>query len=85
MFLKSENEAKRHQDILTDKSKWRSLSRVRLFATPWTLQSMEFFRPEYLSGEFPSPGDHPNSGTKPRSPALQVVSLPAEPQGKPTR
>ena len=32
---------------------------------------------------FPSPGDLPNPGIKPRSPALQVDSLPAEPQGKP--
>ena len=31
---------------------------------------------------FPSPGDLPNSGIKPRSPALQADSLPAEPQGK---
>ena len=30
-----------------------------------------------------SPGDLPNPGTEPRSPALQVDSLPAEPQGKP--
>ena len=30
--------------------KWKSLSRVRLFATPWTMQSMEFSRPEYWSG-----------------------------------
>ena len=30
-------------------SKWKSLSRVQLFATPWTLQSMEFSRPAYLS------------------------------------
>ena len=28
----------------------KSLSRVRLFATPWTMQSMEFSRPEYWSG-----------------------------------
>ena len=27
-----------------------SLSRVQLFATPWTIQSMEFSRPEYWSG-----------------------------------
>ena len=27
--------------------KWKLLSRVRLFATPWTIQSMEFSRPEY--------------------------------------
>ena len=30
-----------------------------------------------------TPGDLPNPGIKPRSPALQVDSLPAEPQGKP--
>ena len=32
---------------------------------------------------FPSPGDLPNPGIEPRSPILQVDSLPAEPQGKP--
>ena len=32
---------------------------------------------------FPSPGDLPNLGIEPRSPSLQVDSLPAEPQGKP--
>ena len=31
---------------------------------------------------FPSPGDLPNPGIKPRSPSLQADSLPAEPQGK---
>ena len=31
---------------------------------------------------FPSPGDLPNPGIKPRSPALQVNSLPGEPQRK---
>ena len=41
--------------------KWKSFSRVRLFVTPWTMQSMEFSRPEYWSGQpFPSPGDLPN-------------------------
>ena len=55
-----------------------------LFATPWAIQSMEFFRPEYWSGwPFPSPGDLPNPGIKPRSPALQADSLPAELPGKP--
>ena len=44
---------------------------------------MEFSRPEYWSGQpFPSPGDLPNRGMEPRSPSLQVDSLPAEPQGK---
>ena len=48
------------------------------------IQSMEFSRPEYWSGEpFPSPGDLPSPGIEPRSPALQTNSLPAEPQGKP--
>ena len=32
---------------------------------------------------FPSPGDLPNPGIKPRSPTLRTDSLPAEPQGKP--
>ena len=45
---------------------------------------MEFSRPEYWSGlPFPSPGDLPNPGIDPRSPALQVDYLPLEPQGKP--
>ena len=66
------------------KWKWKSLSCVRLFVTPWTIQSMEFSRPAYWSGwPFPSPGDLPNPGIKPRSSTLQVDSLPAEPQGKP--
>ena len=60
-----------------------SLSRILLSATPWTIDSMEFSRPEYWSGEpLPSPGDLPNPGIEPRSPTLQADSLPAEPQGK---
>ena len=63
---------------------WKCLSRVWLFATLWTIQSMEFSRPEYWSEwPFPSPGDLPNQGIKSRSPALLVDSFPAEPQGKP--
>ena len=59
------------------------LSHVRLFVTPWPIQSMEFSRLEYWSGyPFPSPGDLPNPGLEPRSPAFQADSLPAEPQGK---
>ena len=66
--------------------KW--LSRVRLFATPWTVAykaplSMEFSRKEYWSGlPFPSPGDLPNPGIEPKSPALQADALPSEPPGK---
>ena len=46
----------------------------------WTIQSMEFSRPEYWTG---SPGNLPNPGIKPRSPALQVDSLPSESQRNP--
>ena len=63
--------------------KWKSLSCVRLFETPWIIQSMEFSRPEYWSGyPFPSPRHLPNLGVEPRSPALLEDSLPAKPQGK---
>ena len=66
------------------KVKMQVASRVWLFATPWTIQSMEFSRTEYWSGYlFPSPEDLPNPGIEPSSPTLQVDSLPAEPQGKP--
>ena len=58
--------------------KVKSLSRVQLFATPWTVAyqappSMGFSRQECWSGlPFPSPGDLPNPGIKPGSPALQA-------------
>ena len=46
--------------------------------------SMEFFRQEYWRElRFPSPGDLPDPGIKPRSPALQADALPSEPPGKP--
>ena len=45
---------------------------------------MKSSKTEYCSGyPFPSPGNPPNPGIKPRSPTLQVDSLPAEPWGKP--
>ena len=51
---------------------------------PWTIQFMEFSRPEYWSGSpFPSPGDLSNLGIEPWSPALQAGSLSDEPPGKP--
>ena len=60
------------------------MSHVRLFATPWTIQSIEFSKPEYWSGQpFPSPEDLPNPGIETSSPVLQADSLPAESQGKP--
>ena len=70
------------------KVKVKSLSRVRLFSTPWTIayqapQSMKFSRQEYWSGlPFPSPGDLPKPGIKPGSPSLQADALPSEPPGK---
>jgi len=39
---------------------------------------------EYRNGlPFPSPGDLPNPGMEPGSPALQTDALPSEPPGKP--
>ena len=64
-------------------------SHVQLFATPWTIASqaplsMELFRQEYWTGwPCPSPGDLPNSGIKPASPALQADSLPSDQLQKP--
>ena len=44
---------------------------------------MEFSRQEYWSGlPFPSPGDLPDPGIEPGSPALQADTLPSEPPGK---
>ena len=60
-----------------------------ILAITWTVAcqaplSMRFSRQEYWSGlPFPSPGDLPNPGIKPRSPALQADSFPTELQGKP--
>ena len=34
----------------TTVSKWKLLSHVWVFASPWTIQSMQFSRPEYYSG-----------------------------------
>ena len=69
--------------------KWqkvKSLSHVRLFATPWTVAyqaspSMGFSRQEYWSElPFPSPGDLPDLGIEPGSPALYADALTSEPQ-----
>ena len=74
----------RHKEV-----KVKSLSCVRLFATPWMAtyqapRSMGFSRQEYWSGlPFASPGDFPNPGIEPRSLALQTDALPSEPLGKP--
>ena len=69
-------------------SSFKSLSRVGLFATPWTGArqaplSLGFCRQEYCSGfSFPPPGDPPNPGIKPVSPALAGRFFTAEPSKK---
>ena len=84
----NQNEPKTYKKM---KVKVKSLSSVRLFATPWTVAhqaspSMGFSRQEYWSGlPFPSPGDLPNPGIEPRSPTLQADALNSEPPGKPLK
>ena len=74
---------------LYDKVKVRPLSRVWLFAIPWTVDyqvspSMGFSRQEYWSRLlFHSPGDLPNPGIEPKSLALKADTLPSEPPEKP--
>ena len=73
------------------KVKVKLLSPVRLFVTPWTVAyqaplSMGFSRQECWTGlPFPSPGDLPEPGNEPGSPALQADALPSEPPGKPPK
>ena len=77
-------------EIHSQAVKVKSLSRVRLFVTPWTVAyqappSMGFSRQEYWSGvPFPSPGDLPDPGIEPRSPTLQANALTSDPPGKPS-
>ena len=61
---------------------------VQLFATPWSVAcqaslSMGFTRLEYWSGlPLPFPGDLPNPGIEPESPALAGKFFSTEPPGK---
>ena len=70
------------------KVKVKLLSCVQLFATPWTVAyqaspSMGFSRQDYWSGlPFPSPGDLPDPGIEPGSPALEADALTSELSGK---
>ena len=70
-------------------SEVKLLSHLQLFATPWTVAyqappTIGFSRQEYWSGlPFPSPGDLPNPGIKPRFPTLESDALTSEPPGKP--
>ena len=67
----------------------QSFSHVQLFVTPWTVAchaplSKEFSRQECWSGlPFPPPGDLPEPGIKPSSPALAGRFFTTEPPGKP--
>ena len=68
---------------------WFSHQVLLILVTPLTIAcqarlSMGFSRQEYWSGlPFPSPGDLPDPGIEPRSPAMQADSLLSEPLGKP--
>ena len=62
---------------------------IQLCLALWTVArqaplSVGFFRQEHWNGlPFPSPGDLPDPGIEPRSPALQGDALTSEPPGKP--
>ena len=65
-----------------------SISRVQLFAVPWTSPPSSsvhgIFQARHWSVlPFPSPGDLPDPGIEPGSPASQADSLSSEPPGKP--
>ena len=65
--------------LMYDRSEVKSLSHVRLFATPWTVAyqalSMGFSRQEYWSGlPFHSPEELPNPGIELWTPVVQAVS-----------
>ena len=70
---------------------WKSFSHVWIFAMPWTVAlqaplSVGILQARILEWvAIPPPGNLPNPGIKPRSPALQVDSLPSEPPGKPSQ
>ena len=65
------------------------VSRVQLFATPWTVAlqaplSTEFSQQKHWSElPFPPPRDRPEPGIKPMSPALRADSLQLSHQGSP--
>ena len=68
---------------LTNFWKWKSLSHVWLFVTPWIIQPMEFSRPEvgspfFLQGNFPTQGSNPGLLH-----CRWMHSLPAEPPRDP--
>ena len=74
-----------------ERKRSHSVGCIRLFATPWTVAhqaplSMGFSRQDYWSGlRFHSPGDLPDPGIEPGSPALRADALPSDPPGKPKK
>ena len=79
------------EEPVSGQSEVKSLGRVRLFATRWSVAYqatspplMRFSRQEYWSGlPFPSPGNLPDPGIEPGSPTLEADALTSEPPGKP--
>ena len=68
--------------LLSEKWNWKSLSRVQLFVTPWTVHGILQARIlEWVT--FPFFRESSQPGIEPRYPTLQADSLPAEPQEKP--
>ena len=67
------------------------LSRVQLFATPWTVAPQALLSVGILQARIlewaamPSSRGSSQPRIKPRSPALQAASLPSEPPGKPRK
>ena len=89
--LKKKKKKEGRKEKYVEKDPWHSQSMVLrdwvkvkvAQSCPTLCDPMELSRTEYWIGElFPSPGDLPNSGIEPMSPALQADSLPAEPPGK---
>ena len=64
--------------------KWKSLSRVRLFVTPWTIQSMEFSRPETRVGSRSvSQGIFSTQGSNPGLPHCRQILYQLSNRGNP--
>ena len=76
------------QTLLSDTEKNKKVKVAQSYLTlchPMDYTVLGILQPRILEWiAFPSPRDLPNPGVEPRSPTLQVDSLPAEPQGNPT-
>ena len=59
------------------------VSHVRLSVTPWTIQSMEFFRPEYWTGYSLLQGIYPTQGSNPGLPHCRKILYQLSHQGSP--